>query len=595
MTTPAFTLAASHEWSAHGPWGNPKPGDMDAGKGDITDDKGRVTLRAARNGYISFRVRVQGSGEFKLSASSRSGLELDLFKVWYHRMHTEEGEKPDYWPDALVPLRKRVTHQIPDPDNAIEGQTEHTFWVDIYVPKNIQPGTAKAAIRLTAGDEKISLPVQVEILEQLIPDEPSVTMDFNSYGCRFFAGLYPKTFEKVKKGEKFWNKCIELVHNYHRIVYEHRGLLHNLGCGHSGFFDPIYGPRTEGTGRDKKLVHWDSFDRHYGPLLDGSAFETAGPGAPPPRRKAKPIWGVYTPINPNWPADYLWWGQKGYEVEFTKTVAEFDAHLKEKGWTNSYIEFFFNHKKRYRWFAWDGDEPKFVKDMGHHEEMIRIWEKATLDSPVKWVYRMDASWQMRNQFKILAGHRNFWVCAGFYRWYPEEIKKTIDRGEITWFYNGTPPVQGPSSGILGILYDTWSHELHGNCQWQTVQPGPDPWFDCTGASTGSIYPGERFGIPGPIPSIRMKVLRNGIQDIDLLNQKVEAAGNAEQVRAQLAEAIPIPVWTKPPRAAVELPPEDWDAYNLNEDHEPEHKEKKGLEPDWWQTIRDLAVSQEDKS
>ena len=106
-------------------------------------------------------------------------------------------------------------------------------------------------------------------------------------------------------GEKAWRKSIDLLHHYHRLVYEHRGLLSNLGYGHSGSYDAIYAPATEGRGRDKNLVGWELYDAHLGPLLDGSAFATAAPGCPGPRRAAKPIWGGYAPLNPEYPASYL--------------------------------------------------------------------------------------------------------------------------------------------------------------------------------------------------------------------------------------------------------------------------------------------------
>jgi hypothetical protein len=328
-------------------------------------------------------------------------------------------------------------------------------------------------------------------------------------------------------------------------------------------------------------------------LLDGSAFETPAPGMPRPRRAATPLQSVYTPINPDWPADYLWWGEKGYEVEFTRCIGQFDAHLQQKGWTNTNIEFFFNHKKRYRWFGWDGDEVKHLKDMGYHQEMVRLWEQAIGDTPVPWMYRMDASWQMANQFKMMAGHKNFWVCGGFHRWYPKEVRQVVERGDTVWWYGGTPPVQASTSGILSNVYQTWARGLHGYCAWLTTSPGRDPWFDCDGCSTGSIYPGERFGIEGPIPSIRLKVQRNGLQDIDLLDQATKAAVTVTAARQAFERAIPIPIWTPPPRAAQELPPEDWDSRNLAEEHEPIYGEAK-LAPSWWQAIRDQALGGENQ-
>ncbi|MHC4915550.1 MAG: glycoside hydrolase domain-containing protein [Planctomycetota bacterium] len=581
-----FSLAAFNEWTAHDPFGSPKGLD-----GEAAALAEPVALRAARGGYVSLRVLVRGEGEYRLAVSAGSGLEADLYRVWYHRMRAAEGAEPEYWPDALVPVRRSGAYRLPDPDNDISGQKVQEFWLDVFVPPDAKPGKRRGSVRVTAGGAKTALAFRVEVLDAQVPEEPCVVMDINSYGSRGMPGNFPKTFGRAA-GPKLWGKSIEMLHNYYRVSHEHRTLLHNLGYGHSGRIDTIYAPRPVGSGRERRLGSWDLYDRHYGPLLDGSAFASASPGAPPPRRKASPIWGVYTPINPDWPADYLNWGEAGYEAEFTNCVREMDAHLREKGWTQSRIEFFFNHKKRYRWYEWDGDEQKYAKDNAYHAEMIRMWEAATADSAVNWVYRADASWQMKLQFEELGRHRNFWVCGGFIKWYPDEVREVLNRGETVWWYGGFPPIQMATSTVLQNLWKTWARSLHGFCHWSGIAPGKDPWFDSGGCATGVIYPGERFGIKGPIPSIRLKVLRNGIQDVDLLDAAARGAGRLDAVREELTGQVPIKLWEKPPRAALEMPPEDWDSKNLAAEHEPIMEAEKQLSPQWWSTVRERALSAE---
>ena len=590
MNGDILRLSAAHEWVAHDPFGKPKPADVGQVPPVITDESGAVCLKAARNGYVSFRVLVQGGGEYKISTRMGGRLEADVYKAWYHRMAAKEGEPATWWPDALVLTTGSKAHQLPCPDNRIEGQTTQEFWVDVFVPDDAKPGRVSGRVTLRVGKSTVTLPVRIQVLPSRIPDDPCITIDHNSYGCRFLRGLFPKTFGKNPQGEKLWGNAIDLLHDYHRLIYEHRGLLSNLGYGHSGSYDPIYAPAMQGSGRDKKLVDWELFDRYHGPLLDGSAFASPATSAPHARRRPKPIWGMYAPFNPAFPANYLHYGEKGFEVEFVNGVRDFDAHLQEKGWTRSRMAFYLNHKKRYRWFGWDGDEVKDIKDMKYQMEFVRLWETAIEGSPVPWLYRMDASWQMKNIFPMMEGHANFWVCGGFHRWYPNEIAEVVDRGDTTWWYNGTADVTAASSAILSISYETWMRRMHGNCAWLSTGPGEDPWFNFNGGSTGIVFPGERFGIKGPIPSCRLKIERNGIQDIDILNQVVEAAGNKETVQAELREKIPIPIWKKPPRFAVEHPPEEWDSLNLEEEHEPEARDIGRLDPGWFRTIRDFAVA-----
>jgi hypothetical protein len=216
-------------------------------------------------------------------------------------------------------------------------------------------------------------------------------------------------------------------------------------------------------------------------------------------------------------------------------------------------------------------------------------------SPVRWKYRMDASWRQKAEWNSLAGAVDMWVCGGFIRWYKDEVKPVIARGDIVWNYGSYPPVTAATSGVLENLYRTWVRNLAGFCAWNTTGGGnPEPYFfDCDGCPTVVVYPGERFGIAGPVPSVRLKVLRNGIQDIDLIDRAAKAAGSIEALREELIGTYPIEnVWDPPPRAARELPTEDWDSENLRAEHEPIMEAQAGLDPQWWSEMRERALSGE---
>ena len=81
-----------------------------------------------------------------------------------------------------------------------------------------------------------------------------------------------------------------------------------------------------------------------------------------------------------------------------------ERHFREKGWTDTRFELFFNHKKRYMGFPWDGDEVRFPADNRYFLEYGRLLKKALPpDTPVKFVFRADVSWDMEQQFKDLGG------------------------------------------------------------------------------------------------------------------------------------------------------------------------------------------------
>jgi hypothetical protein len=205
------------------------------------------------------------------------------------------------------------------------------------------------------------------------------------------------------------------------------------------------------------------------PLLDGSAFAST-------RRGPRPIPYVYLPVNPEWPASFLWWGEPGYEREFVNVLSQMEDHFRQKGWTHTNFELFFNHKKRYKAFQWDGDETRFLKDMPLYAEYHRLLKLAIPPaSPVQFRFRTDASWQMERQFQDLAGIIDFWVCGGgMFGWYAENVPILKQRGDIVWTYGGTPAIDKPASHITTDLLRVWILGVDGFVRWQKCPPGPRP-------------------------------------------------------------------------------------------------------------------------
>jgi len=104
-----------------------------------------------------------------------------------------------------------------------------------------------------------------------------------------------------------------------------------------------------------------------------------------------------------------------------------------------------------------------------------------------------------------------------------------------------------------------------------------------------MYPGDRFGIPGPIPSIRLKLQRNAVQDINLIDARARAAGRLVEVRRQAAERIPVRLWEVPPEVLTTRPPEEWDSRNLQGSQDDAMARHEALDPLWWADVREIAL------
>ena len=546
----------------------------------------QVNLKAARGSYASFHLVVNSKANADYKLSVRFPLAADVYREWFH------FNAPDkkYYPDALIPVSAPYQFRIPDADNNVPSQTAQAFWIDLWIPANAEPKAYRGEVIVSTAAGRETLPIELSVIPAVVPQDDAVTLDNNSYGTSWLVGQYPKTLahfrESAEASPEGEGHLIDLIHAYHRIFYENRGTFHQLGYGHAGKVGPEFAPELAGTGKQRHVASWNLFDRHYGPLLDGSAFRDS-------RRGAKPIPFVYLPINPEWPASFLLWGEPGYNAEFVNVLSEMEQHFREKHWTNTKFEVFFNHKKRYKGFPWDGDEVRFERDNNYFRVYHRMLEQAIpLNSPVRFVMRADTSWTAAQQFRELEGVINFWVVGeGELAWHPDAIPRLKQHGDIIWTYGGTPAVQKVSAEITLNPLRSWINGVEGFVRWQTVDPGPDPWFHLTGGDLTLVYPGERFNIAGPVPSIRLKLQRNCLQDLALLN-----ALCARDSRKTLEEEVvrrfnhtQIADWSNAHAQLPAKPILDWNNADFADALKPYEARFANLDPGAWLRVRDFIL------
>ncbi len=568
----AADLRALPEFFRPDPFGSIVEGD-----GRVAPWSNTVQLRAARAGYVSAHLVVQARGPYQLAI--QFPFPAELYREWYHRNSKDQR----YYPDALIPIKFPYKAEIPDRENRVPAQTAQAFWLDIWIPKDTAPGLYKGNATVTAGTDTKTLPIEVTVLRSQVPEEDVITMDSNSYGTSWMFDQYPRTLPHSDEDALF-----RLIHAYHRIFYEHRSTFHQLGYGHAGKVGPEFAPELEGSGANKRIASWDRFDRHYGPLFDGSAFKDT-------HRGPRPIPFVYLPVNPEWPASYLWWGEPGYEQEFVNVMSAVERHFREKNWTSTRFELFFNQKKRYKGFEWDGDEIRFVDDNSYLVTYRHLLDKSLPPStPVKFVARVDTSWSMEDQFERLKGIINFWVAGeGVFSWYPDAAKKLRARGDIVWTYGGTPEVNESSASIVVNPLKSWISGVNGFVRWQTVAPGPDPWFALGGGGETLVYPGDRFGMAEPLASIRLKLQRNCVQDLNLL-EEMARQGSREQIQSEVVHRFngsSLSQWRNTvPAALLSKPVLDWNNLDIEDALRPYERQFANAEAAAWLRVRDYALS-----
>lgn len=541
-----------------------------------------IHVSGARGGYVSFQLAVKSDSPCdRCRLSIEFSQPVDVYREWFHLNVRDKH----YYPDALIPVRLPYSFQVPDPDNVIQSQSVRAFWVDLWIAPTVKPGTYRGRAILQDGSARRTVPFTISVLSAEIPAKDIVDVDSNSYGYGWVRQQFPKTLAGSGNEEKLFR----LVQQYYRIFYENRGIYHILGYGHSGYIDPGFAPETAGTGAQMHVVSWDKFDRLFGPVLDGSAFADT-------RRGAKPIPFMYLPINPDWPGSFLDWGEPGYQAEFTNVVGEMEKHFREKNWTSTHFEVFFNQKKRYKGFNWDGDEVRFPKDNQYFLIYHDLLQKSLpANTPVHFVMRADSSWTMNQQMHLLKNVIGLWCASGgMFTWYADNLPMLRQHGDIVWIYGGTPSVWETSSAITFDPLRAWILGVDGFVRWLAVSPGPDPWHSLKDGGTETlVYSGDRFGLAGPVPSIRLKLQRNAVQDLDLLEIEAKQGSRAaiqEQV-VHLFDNTKVSQWRHAPSPPPPGTPLDWNNTDLGDAIKPYDAQFPKLQPDDWQRVHDFAMEQ----
>jgi hypothetical protein len=352
--------------------------------------------------------------------------------------------------------------------------------------------------------------ISINVHKAVVPQKSRITADLNNYADSI-SHAFPQLWNNENRYDD--GSFFDMEMKFVRQSRDHRCLFHNLGYKHSGKVVPSFAPELEGEGKGIRVKSWELFDRHFGPYLDGSAFKGSMCGE-------HPIEFLYLPFNLAWPASYEKWGQKGYGTEYRRIIGEFVKHFEEKGWKDTYFEIFLNHKKDYRFFPYTVDEIWYE----HDEEAVDLYYDKIRDTyastGVKFVFRMDSSNHYGNHFESKYSDMcDMWiVAADMFSWFPESIPVMRGKGNIVWIYGGVLcslresllslfswPVRCFMTGAAG--FTVWNSTGFGN-EYLAV-----PLDEGTQAI---MYPGAGLGIDSPLPSIRLKALRNYMQLADLM-------------------------------------------------------------------------------
>ena len=523
-------------------------------------DGEKVTLHTARGEYISFQVVLTNH-----TASTLKGIKLDiapfkssdcqlmanpeLFLEWAVEVKSPSTGYPNaslgqgWYPDALIPLKyiqvdsskvkRRWTYplELPDFNNRIDDQRSLIIWVDQYIPfkqEDAQPGTYLSSVSVNIGNQIKNIPIELIVWDFAIPNEN-----------RFMASLQHEGFlSRMDEKEE-----LEIYHLFKR--------------NRVSLMDPTYKPDLQISENAEILLEWESFDKRLEKYFTGDAFTTeygyeVGPGY------GEPIETFILPFNVHGKHGGSGWPDIGNpEVErnpenrslYKNVIKEVHDHLQamvnpQKTEITVYLN---GLDESYFPEAWDrmvyyGElfkeaypEARFRIDGGYSEEAMEVvqnsihsWGSHTInydiDKVIKYQKMGIEDWLYGPM--LYEGKVNSWVGSSTFIDLPLVNDRAISWS--CWKYNTYSWISwGVAAGWIRAWYDPES--------WKdTYKSGSDSDADFTYKKLNGngmlIYsPGVVPNVEGACPSIRLKTMRNGIQEYEYMRLLAGLDGNDERV------------------------------------------------------------------
>lgn len=500
-----------------------------------------ILLRAARNEFVAFQVIVETSQriedvnlefqELRHASGARfADLRIGIFKAWYVSVRrastgyegTSRGS--GWYPDALMPKRRAglqtgFPFSIPDLHNNIPDQTNHAIWIDVFVPnerENAPPGIYKGQVHVTWKGGGETLDVALEVWDFALPQESHLPGD-----------IWNGSMKSMPPERELQYYQLARQHRFHPLIYAYR-------------------PRLSISGTTVKL-DWREYDDRLSRYLDGSAFTAKhgywGPGyGLPVSHMMLPFdiekgnsggspWPVRVPPEGRTPEYESIWKETGRQIRehFDRNPAW--ARVRKIAFLNGLDESY--NESAYEKMLYYG---KLL-----HDALGRGWFK----------HRIDGGYS-REAMEKLYKEVDLWVCHTV-AFDIDTVEHYRTKGVETWFYGPMIYEQRKNSGCgsntfldldllvnraigwIGWKYQAgwveWEFDWNAYASWYEAENFKEPNRIYNGSGQ-LIYRGEVMGYNQPVPSIRLKAQRRGLQDYEyfwLLAQKDGGRQTADEL------------------------------------------------------------------
>jgi len=503
--------------------------DEPAGKGT------EVVLAAARNEGRGFQILMRsdeavkginiqpgdlkGPGDAAIAAKDARLYRQHQLEI-KQGTHRNDAFEPGWYPDPLIPFRHPVTGEplkgarfAAVPFDLPANET-HGFWVDVAVPARTPPGQYRGVCRVTAeGQRPVEIPVVLHVWDFELPSTPTLVTSFGS-PAGALRGYYRRRAKEGKDKEPEDWAAVETQCSL--MLSEHRFNAYPP----SGSLAPVAKPDgTFDIPAEQVAAFREFVDRYH-----VNAFCTPHPSSA----------GVKDPKAEK-PKLHAWLRA------WDKAAAELDRPV-----------LFYTYLK---------DEPNKEEEYRY----VQTWGKAVREA--KSVVKVMVVEQTKTQdekWGDLYGAVDIW-CPLFSLHDPDTAAQRQALGEQIWTYTAlcqlkpTPwwHIDFPLLHYRVPAWMAWRYRMTGLLYWGGMSfwnQVEDPWTDAwtyghpkekdkkglvyNGEGT-LVYPARAVGYEGIVPSLRLKALRDSIEDYEYfaLAAKLGLADKAQEIVLSVAPSF----------------------------------------------------------
>ena len=514
-----------------------------------------VKIAAARNEWESFQVLLRSDGPLKIVGVEVGDLlgpdgtvihKTDVRVFRQHQFHlkipTDRNDtfKPGWYPDALIPVRHPVTRKPLSGGRfqalpfELPANETHGFWVDLHVPASAPSGKYRGTCRVATDDGKMAkIPLVLTVWDFVLPRVSTFKTAFGS-PARRMRGYYQRQAKKDKEKE------------------------------------PVDWDNVDWDNVDWDNVDWDNVEQQCAELLSRH------------RINATPPAGLLTPIKQE---DGTFRIPDEQIRELGTFVDRFHVNALKTSFPQNIVKDLQRDRKNL--LAWLASFDRAAAQLGRAEivfymylvdepgdeeayHYVQKWGRAIREAnSVVKVLVVEQTWPQKERWGDLHGAVDIW-CPLFPLFKPQNASKRRGKGETIWTYTALcqlekTPWWHTDYPLLNYRVPTWiawRHHITGLLYWGGMsywKDVDDPWTqpetldrrdqgkELLFNGEGSLlYPGRAIGYDGIASSLRLKALRDSIEDYEylaILRQRGLEA-EAEKIVRPLAKSWF--QWEKPP-------------------------------------------------